>query len=304
MDGVETHFFTMAFRIKFLEGDGNAFQELFASMMEYAHPGDFQKVRPYGNKGDLKCDGYLSSAKKVFQCYAPREIREAAAIQKINKDFKGAVEHWANKMLAWVFVHNDHTGLPPGVVLHLEELKAENSGHEIAHWTWPTLMEVFGRLSRSHLEQLFGRQPTAADFDRLGFKELQIVLQAIMVTKPEPEPVIKVPSLEKIAYNKLSPETASFLALGRQRERAVQDFLERWPDPGLADQIAQTFRSKYRSLQDVGLDNENIFIKLMQFAGFNQGSGSSHNAAVLAVLSYFFERCEIFEDPNGVVISS
>lgn len=35
------------------------FQDCFLKIMEKAHAGEFFAVRPYGNAGDLKCDGYL-----------------------------------------------------------------------------------------------------------------------------------------------------------------------------------------------------------------------------------------------------
>ncbi|AJA10834.1 hypothetical protein SKP52_19830 [Sphingopyxis fribergensis] len=63
----------------------NAFlRELFARIMAHAHPGDFQPVRPYGPRGDLKCDGYRASDGTVFQCYAPDTMKVDPLLAKIN----------------------------------------------------------------------------------------------------------------------------------------------------------------------------------------------------------------------------
>lgn len=71
MDELQRHFFQLKFRIAFLESQGKAFENLFSRIMGHAFTGDFQAVRPYGNKGDLKCDGYRASDRTVFLCYAP-----------------------------------------------------------------------------------------------------------------------------------------------------------------------------------------------------------------------------------------
>jgi hypothetical protein len=59
--------------------------------------------------------------------------------------------------------------------------------------------------------------------------------------------------------------------------------------------VAEAFRQRYRSLKAVGLRPDQIFGQLQAFAGGMDGD-PSHQGAVLAVLSYFFERCDIFED--------
>jgi len=90
IDTTQRLFYRQAFKIEFLRSTATQFQELFAELMHRRHRDDFQKVRPYGRKGDLKCDGYLSSAKTVFQCYAPRELKETWTLKKMDEDYPGA----------------------------------------------------------------------------------------------------------------------------------------------------------------------------------------------------------------------
>lgn len=94
MDRIQQLGYEKDFRIIFLEAKGDGFQRLFEKLMAKAHPNDFMACRPWGNVGDRKNDGYLPSARTLFQSYAPNELSAAEAIKKINEDFGGAKEHW------------------------------------------------------------------------------------------------------------------------------------------------------------------------------------------------------------------
>ena len=52
--------------------------------------------------------------------------------------------------------------------------------------------------------------------------------------------------------------------------------------------------SKYQDLKSQGLDNEEIFSELWDFAS-GKKSEFSYRAAGLGILTYFFEKCEVFE---------
>ena len=46
------------FQNKLLKADGQAFEDIFTAIMNYAEP-DFQQINPWGNIGDRKNDGYI-----------------------------------------------------------------------------------------------------------------------------------------------------------------------------------------------------------------------------------------------------
>ena len=98
MDDTQRYAYGLSFENAFLRERGKAFESLFARIMAHAFPGDFQPVRPYGPKGDLKCDGFRVSDKTVFQSYAPDKMKAAALISKIDQDFNGALAHWGTRM--------------------------------------------------------------------------------------------------------------------------------------------------------------------------------------------------------------
>ena len=136
------------FRFRWHTYTGSEFQQLFADVMQNAWQQDFQKIRPYGARGDLKCDGYWRSQRCVFQCYGPVSMREAVVIRKIEEDLPGAITHWHGRMARWAFVHNQREGLTAKVVQLLDDLRMEYPTLQIEEWTWPQIRTHFDRTLR------------------------------------------------------------------------------------------------------------------------------------------------------------
>lgn len=173
LQDVELEWFSRGFDGVFLRQQGMAFQDFFADVMEASLPGDFERLRAYGNRGDLKCDGRLRSRGIIFQVYAPREMKLAALQRKIGDDFSGAKRDWKKE-----------------------------------------------RYFETHSDPLFG------------------------------------------------------------------------------DEVAAVFRAEYQRLRSERLRPDHIFAALQAFAGGSTRGETEHEAAILAVLSYLFDRCDIFEAPR------
>jgi hypothetical protein len=295
LDDTQRSFYGLKFENTFLREKGKAFETFFARVMAHGFTGDFEAVRPYGPKGDLKCDGFRPSDGTVFQCYAPDAMRLADLLAKIDEDFHGALDHWRARMRRWAFVHNDTRGFPAEATRMLQDLRNSHGAIEIAVFSEAELRSVIMDLALHQLEDLFGGVPTQRTLEKLDFAALKPVLGAIQRREPDAEPPISAPSPEKLQYNALSADAAGLLRQGRRREKLVQDFFDAWPDPGFGEEIAEAFRRQYQSLKAVGLSADQIFSQLQTFAGGMDGE-PLHQGAVLAVMSYFFERCDIFED--------
>jgi len=119
-------FYEQKFEIAFLRAKGDAFQDLFEKLMGLAYKADFMPCRPWGNRGDRKNDGFLKSERRLFQVYAPNEMKETQPISKIQEDFQGAKKHWREHFDKWVFAHNAVDGLPPHVQTVLLDLEKAN----------------------------------------------------------------------------------------------------------------------------------------------------------------------------------
>jgi hypothetical protein len=295
LDDTQRFAYGLKFENAFLRERGKAFENLFARIMAHAFPGDFRPVRPYGSKGDLKCDGFRASDGTVFQCYAPDAMKLELLLTKVEEDFNGALGHWAMQMLRWAFVHNDTRGLPAEAIQRLAELGAANPAVVVTVCAESELRAIVMALALHQLEDLFGAVPSGRILEKLDYEALRPVLLAIQRREPDSEPSLTAPSAAKLEHNTLSGDAAGLLRQGRRREQLVEAFFAGWPDPNLGEEIAQAFRVRYQALRAAGLSADDIFGELQTFAGGMTGE-PARQGAVLAVLSYFFERCDIFED--------
>ncbi len=66
--------------------------------------------------------------------------------------------------------------------------------------------------------------------------------------------------------------------------------------------IAEAFRTRYAELKAFDLPADAIFKHLQDYAGMN--GEPKRQGAALAVLAYFFDSCDIFEDPVASVGAS
>jgi hypothetical protein len=291
-------YYEQKFENAFLRAKGNAFQDLFEKLMGYAYKADFMACRPWGNRGDRKNDGFLKTERRLFQAYAPNDMSEAIAIQKIQEDFEGAKKHWGSHFDKWVFAHNAVDGLPPHVQMTLLDFEKENSGITLEPWGLEEFRLVFRKLSLDDLQSWFGvAAPSDETKMRLGFGDLQIVLETL-ADRPIPilQDVKDVP-MGKIEANALSESIAALLKAGMAKSPLVEAFFGQWHDEALGERIAESFKAKYRELRSEFRPN-NIFSEIQAWAG-GDGRGSPENElAVLTVIAYYFERCEIFEEPQ------
>lgn len=160
MDEPKRHYYELIFENKFLKYKSNQFEDFFSEIMEKRYTKDFQRIRPYGNIGDKKCDGYLTIDKEItiFQVYAPNEIKAVDTINKIEEDFAGALGHW-KEMNRWVFVYNDQQGLPPNVQQKIKEIQSNNSHISMENWGFESLKKIAFELDENNLASLLGHVP-------------------------------------------------------------------------------------------------------------------------------------------------
>jgi hypothetical protein len=304
MDELQQSIYVDRFRLAFHTQQGTAFQDWFVRLAGYAFGADFEEVRPYGSQGDLKCDGRRISTKSVFQCYAPYSMRDAELISKINTDFHGARGHWDKDMAEWVFVHNDGRGLPPKAVQHIDALRTAHPAIGLETWSEPELMKLAMALDLASLQALLGFAPSIAIIDRLIMADLVPIIDALQRQEPNPsDPPLTPPSREKLEKNALSEESALMLRIGRRKAGLVDTFFRKSSHADLGERIAEAFRARYAELKSLGLPTDTIFKHLQDYAGMTGGDPKWQGAA-LAVLSYFFESCDIFEDPVASVLAS
>lgn len=291
-------YYEQKFENEFLRANGDAFQTFFERLMGLAHKGDFMACRPWGSMGDRKNDGFLKSERRLFQVYAPSEMSAAMAKAKITEDFEGAKEHWGQYFDSWVFVHNATDGLPPHVQEVLLAFEAANKGIRLEPWCLEELRLVFRKLTNDDKSAWFGFAPNEETKIRLGFADLQIVLQRLAaLPAPQMTEVRDVP-IGKIEANALSEAVTQLLKEGMIKSCLVADFLAQWHDETLGGRLARAFTLEYQRLRGDHRPNQ-VFAELQSWAGGDSRGTPEHELAVLAVIAYYFERCDIFEEPRG-----
>ncbi len=287
------------FEIAFLRAKGEGFQTFFERLMSLAYKTNFVACRPWGNLGDRKNDGFLKSERCLFQVYAPNEMEANKAKAKITEDFAGAKEHWKSHFDKWVFVHNAMDGLPPHIHMLLLDLEKYNSNIKLEPWGLEELRAIFRKLSIEDKSSWFGIAPTDETKARLGFADLQVVLERMAVLPTPPMTEVKDVPMGKIEANALSESVARLLKEGMSKAPLIEEFFSQWYDETFGERLAEAFRAEYRRLREQYLPNR-IFAELQSWVGGDSRGAPEHEMAILTVLAYYFERCDIFEEPRDV----
>ena len=290
-------YYEAKFENAFLRAKADTFQEVFERLMSLAYKADFMACRPWGSQGDHKNDGFLKSQRRLFQVYAPNEMKAAKAIEKISEDFDGAKAYWGMHFDKWVFVHNATHGLPAHVQKLLLEFERANPGIELEPWGLEELRPIFRALAVEDKASWFGLAPTDATKATLGFSDLQVVLDSMAALPVPTMAEVKDVPMGKIEANALSESVARLLKEGMVKSPLVADFFSRWHDETLGERLAETFKAEYRRLREQHTPNQ-IFTELWSWAGGGCRGTAEYELAVLTVLAYYFERCDIFEEPR------
>jgi ABC-3C protein len=296
MDAITRAHYEMCFKVAFMEKKADEFQGFFSDIMEKRYPSDFVRVRPWGKVGDKKNDGYLKSKRMLFQCYAPNGWPSAATEAKIAADLAGALPHWKEWFGTWVFVHNSREGLGPDVLALLLQLGTQHQPLLVTQWGFEELRQEALQLAEPELASLFGPAPSRAGMVALGLDEVRPVLDHIALLNPVAAPDLRPVPADKLQRNLLSGAVEELLRAGMGRADPVRKYFKL--KPTIQDRIAEAFRQRYGELRASNETPDAIFAALQRFVGGHEQMPATQNA-VLAVLAFFFEECDIFERPEA-----
>ncbi|MBA7494161.1 hypothetical protein ES702_04734 [subsurface metagenome] len=130
MNSLDKNYLSLQFKVQIYSKNGTEFHSFFEDIMEKAFL-DYQKIKPYGNKGDGGNDGYRKKDGIYFQVYAPEtpKINENNAAKKFRKDFAKLKNEWdeIQKIKAYNFVYNDkYSGSVRALEQTISQLEKEN----------------------------------------------------------------------------------------------------------------------------------------------------------------------------------
>ncbi len=285
------------------ESSGKSFQDLFGRLMVYRDP-DFQKVKPWGNIGDRKNDGYIPTKGIFFQVYAPEYPAESPikAIRKVKDDFAGLRRQWAD-VREFHFVFNDKfEGAHPDLLLVLEELIAtsnlERGGIVAADRLERWLFELSDDEIYATLNVI-----SFANVARLPFSELHKVVQHIMALGGKlASNEAQVPDWDqKVKFNGLSSRQANFLEEASYLLGDLETFLAE--EDFLAEELQRRLISLYQAAKDEitqnadgRLNGEEIFWELVERC--LPGTEMACLPPLYVIFAKYFEACDIFEEPS------
>jgi hypothetical protein len=181
----------------------------------------------------------------------------------------------------------------------LLDFEQANPGIKLEPWGLEELRHIFRKLTLDDLQLWFGFVPSDETKSELGFSDLQVVLETI-ADRPAPFREVRDVPMGKIEANALSESVATLLKAGTAKAPLVGAFFEKWHDETFGERVAESFRAKYQVLRRQSRPDE-IFTELESWAGGAERGSPKHQLAVLAVLAYYFDSCDIFEEPRGPV---
>ncbi len=155
---VDKNYLSLQFWNRIYQKNAMEYQSFFEDIMQKAFT-DFQKIRPYGNKGDGGNDGYRPSEGIYYQVYAPKDPheKEAYAAKKLREAFSDLKNIWDEISIIKVFnfVFNDKgAGVSIEIEKAIAELKKENPTIEFNKFLPKDLEEIFFGLNESQILSL------------------------------------------------------------------------------------------------------------------------------------------------------
>ena len=285
------------FKLLVYRSDGIEFERLFTSIMNYAEP-EFKQIKPWGNIGDRKNDGYIKSKGVFFQVYAPEDLinNSPAAVKKLKNDFLGLMRQWS-PINEFYFVMNDkYKGVPPDVEIMLSQIISDNKLNGGGALIAKDLENKLFTLPDDQIQNIVGCIPNPSNF-QLDFNILNDVIKHIMqlsIAQSIPSDIILPNWNQKILFNNLSEATAIYLNGGSLQINNLQKYLDNnssFLSDTLRDKINEIYISKKACFS-----GDELFWAIVKEA--TPSSELQYQSAVIVIMAKYFEACDIFERPE------
>jgi hypothetical protein len=131
------------------------------------------------------------------------------------------------------------------------------------------------------------------------FAELDAVSKSLLATPATPLDSLTLPTRPqaKLRHNQLGPESAELYQQGQLRFLDVEAFVadqSAWDDQ-FGERLAAGFRAQYAAFRTEGLAGDDLYVALAQWAAGGPAAGVRRIGAGLAILSYLFHVCDVFD---------
>jgi hypothetical protein len=306
MDVSKKYIARILFKERVLEDNGSAFESFFSKIMRLSNK-NFKQVKPQGQIGDKKNDGFDQCSGIYYQVYAPECIKKqnAQAVAKLKTDFNGLIKYWnsISPIKEFYFVINDkYCGVYPTIYDNISTISKEQPKIKVGLFLTKDLEDICMNLDDETMTEVFGIIPDATGSD-IDYEIMRDVVQYLVniKTTPSKELIPENPDFnKKIVFNKLSNITAGYLKCNRANEYAIKDYFQlnsNYAKEELRNIFSGLYKDAVQKLPESDDKPDCIFWYIYD------KSYSEHtiavNAVILTLMSYYFEYCDIFKIPDN-----
>ena len=285
------------FQNKIFRSDGQSFEDMFIAIMNYAEE-HFQAIKPWGNIGDRKNDGYIKDKGIFYQVYAPENIETSYvnAVKKLKGDFNGLKAQW-DSINEFYFVINDkYKGVNADCEITINNIKTEHKLVGAGFFTAKSLENILFKLEDDQILSITGFIPDPSNLKQIDYSILSEVIGYIMelpLNRHNIYDVVLPDWDEKITFNNLSNPVADLLNSGYLQVYSLEDYLN-----NNSDFLADTLRDKVNEIYIEEKQKESgdkLFWAIVDRLSPKQQH--VYQATSIVIMAKYFETCDIFEDP-------
>jgi hypothetical protein len=152
-------------------------------------------------------------------------------------------------------------------------------------------VEKLTQLKRDHEKWVISQ--CSKEINSVTFVELEIIKKFIISNTISESETSAIHPKDKINKNKLSSNIENLIKMGLSRSNLVKKYINNNLDVEFGERLRHGFLTKYLELKK-DLKEDELFDSMLDFACGNS-SDFKERAAGLTILSYFFEKCDVFE---------
>lgn len=287
------------FKLKIHEANGQKLEDIFTAIMNYAEP-DFQQIKPWGNIGDRKNDGYIKSKGIFFQVFAPEDIQKSYSdvISKLEKDFEGLKSQWDTINEFYFVVNDKYKGINADCEQKIQQIKTKHKLQDAGFKTAKDLENILFDLQDDQILAITGHLPDPGNIQTLDYSILNEVIGYIMRS---PVIILKdndiiVPDWdEKVKFNNLSELPSRYLNNGYLKVGSLNTYLKNEGN-FLADELKDKMYQLYDTEKNKNQIGDDLFWAIVNKA--SPKLESSYQESVIVIMAKYFETCDIFENPT------
>ena len=291
------------FKLKIYQKDGYEFQDFFTSIMN-KYDSEFTPIKTQGNIGDRKNDGYIPSKGIYYQVYAPERIDATETINKIENDIDGLIKYWNDvcPIKEYNFVINDkYKGAYP--TINEKILEVGKKYNITAKLLLASQIEnIFFQLKDEEIIEILGSIITVP-MENLSFNSLNDVIEGIMKLPFKIDELLITPAEmeEKIRFNNLNQEISNIL---NQHSIYTGQLEEYFSNKGNFERekvqqiLTGIYEESRKNIDDIADANSVRFFYIVDKITPEKANVSIMNA-IYILMSYYFETCDIFLNPNN-----